>query len=199
MELSKVETSFELLASLNAYTSDCVDWFSCWVMSNSFLSPWTVALQAPLSVGFPRQEYWSGLMFSSLGDLPDPEHEPASPILADGFFITEPPGKPISNNNNDWIRRVEFKTKVEYVDSDAGRNRGQEEKGTTEDEMAGWHHWLNGRESGWTPGVGDGQGGLACCNSWGRKESDTTERLNWTEYYLLLESMLYGRSFYSYL
>ena len=51
----------------------------------------------------------------------------------------------------------------------------------TKNEMAGWHHWLDGPESGWTPGVGDGQGGLACCNSWGRKESDTTERLNWTE------------------
>ena len=66
-------------------------------------------------------------------------------------------------------------------DCDAGRDWGQEEKGTTEDEMAGWHHWLDGCESGWTPGVGDGQGGLACCDSWGRKESDTTERLNWTE------------------
>ena len=66
-------------------------------------------------------------------------------------------------------------------DSDAGRDWGQEEKGTTEDEMAGWHHWLDGYEFGWTPGVGDRQGGLACCNSWGRKESDTTEWLNWTE------------------
>jgi len=66
-------------------------------------------------------------------------------------------------------------------DSDAGRDWGQEEKGTTEDEMVGWHHWLNGHESEWTPGVGDGQGGLACCDSWGGKESDTTERLNWTE------------------
>ena len=66
--------------------------------------------------------------------------------------------------------------------SDAGRDWGQEEKGTTEDEMAGWHHWLDGRESGWTlVGVGDGQGGLACCDSWGRKQSETTERLNWTE------------------
>ena len=65
--------------------------------------------------------------------------------------------------------------------SDAGRDWGQEEKGTTEDEMAGWHHRLDGRESEWTVGVGDGQGGLACCNSWGRKESDTTEWLNWTE------------------
>ena len=66
-------------------------------------------------------------------------------------------------------------------DSDAGRDWGQEEKGTTEDEMAGWHHWLDGFGFGWTPGVGDGQGGLVCCNSWGRKESDTTERLNWTD------------------
>ena len=64
-------------------------------------------------------------------------------------------------------------------DPDAGRDWGQEEKGKTEDEMAGWHHWLDGREFEWTPG-GDGQGGLACCNSWGRKESETTERLNWT-------------------
>ena len=66
-------------------------------------------------------------------------------------------------------------------DPDAGRDWGQEKKGTTEDEMAGWHHWLNGRESEWTPGVGDGQGGLACWGSWGHKESDMTERLNWTE------------------
>ena len=66
-------------------------------------------------------------------------------------------------------------------DSDAGRNWGEEEKGMTEDEMDGWHHWLDGREFGWTLGVGDGQGGLACCNSWGCKESDMTERLNWTE------------------
>ena len=66
-------------------------------------------------------------------------------------------------------------------DSDAGRGWGQEEKGTTEDEMAGWHHRLDGHEFEWTLGVGDGQGGLACCDSWGRKESDTTEWLNWTE------------------
>ena len=66
-------------------------------------------------------------------------------------------------------------------DSDAGRDWGQEEKGMTEDEMAGWHHWFDGRESEWTPGVCDRQGGLACCSSWGRKELDTTEWLNWTE------------------
>ena len=68
-----------------------------------------------------------------------------------------------------------------WNDPDAGKNWGQEEKGMTEDEMVGWHHRLNGHGFGWTLGVGDGQGGLACCSSWGCKESDTTERLNWTE------------------
>ena len=66
-------------------------------------------------------------------------------------------------------------------DPDAGKDWRQEEKGTTEDEMAGWHHRLSGREFEWTPGVGDGQGGLACCSPWGLKESDRTEWLNWTE------------------
>ena len=68
-----------------------------------------------------------------------------------------------------------------WKDPDAGKDWGQEEKGSTEDEMVGWHHRLDGCESQWTPGVGDGQGGLACCDSWGCKESDMTERLNWTE------------------
>ena len=68
-------------------------------------------------------------------------------------------------------------------DSDAGREWGREEKGMIEGEMAGWHHRLHRREFEWTLGVGDGQGGLACCNSWGRKESDVTEWLNWTELY----------------
>ena len=71
-----------------------------------------------------------------------------------------------------------------WKDPDAGKDWGQEEKGTTEDETAGWHHRLDGHGFGWTPGVGDGQGGLACCSSRGRKEqtwlSDWTE-LNWTE------------------
>ena len=56
-----------------------------------------------------------------------------------------------------------------------------------------WHHWLDERESEWTPGVGDGQGGLACCNSWGRQESDTTERLNWTEAYCANHFTMYVR------
>ena len=66
-------------------------------------------------------------------------------------------------------------------DPDAGKDWRQEKKGTTEDEMIGWHHCLDGHEFEQAPGVGDGQGSLACCSPWGRKESDTTERLDWIE------------------
>ena len=72
----------------------------------------------------------------------------------------------------DWL--------IEKV-SAAGRDWAQEEKGTTQDEMAGWLHWLDERESQWIPGVGDLQGGLACCDSWGCEESETTERLIWSD------------------
>ena len=68
-----------------------------------------------------------------------------------------------------------------WIDSDAGKDWKWEEKGTTEDEMVGRHHRLNGHQFGWTLEVDDGQGGLACCGSWGHKESDTTKWLNWTE------------------
>ena len=64
------------------------------VVSDSFVKPWTVAHQAHLSMGFSRQEYWSGLPFPPPGDLPNPGMELVSPALAGGFFTTEPPGKP---------------------------------------------------------------------------------------------------------
>ena len=86
-------------------------------------------------------------------------------------------------------------------DSDAGRDWGQEEKGTTEDEMARWYHRFDRCEFEWTLGVGDGQGGLACCNSWGRKESDMTAWLNWTEmkwHWTHLEWHCQERSLHSY-
>ena len=64
-----------------------------------------------------------------------------------------------------------------WKDPDIRKDWRREEKGTSEGEMVGWHHWINGYGFGWTPGVGDGQGGLMCCSSWGCKESDTTEQL----------------------
>ena len=78
-------------------------------------------------------------------------------------------------------------------DSDAGRDWGQEKKGTTEDGMAGWHHWLDGHEFEWTPGVGDGQGGLVCCNSCGlRVEHDWATELNWVAFCSQLSFWLEG-------
>ena len=71
-----------------------------------------------------------------------------------------------------------------WKDPDAGKDWGQEEKGMTEVEMVGWHHRLDGYEFEQALGAGDGQGCLACCNPWGRKESDTTEQLNWTEHWI---------------
>ena len=70
-----------------------------------------------------------------------------------------------------------------WKDPDVGKDWQEEEKGTTEVETVGWHHWLDGCESEQDPGVGDGLESLACCSPWGRKELDPTERLNWTKLY----------------
>ena len=124
---------------------------------------WTVVLEKTLEspldckeIGSPTSPFWRR---SALGVLWKEGAKAETPVL--------------------WPPHV--KSSLIGKDPDAGRDWGQEEKGTTEDEMAGWHHWLDGRESEWTPGVGDGQGGLACWDSWGHKESDTTERLIWSD------------------
>ena len=75
----------------------------------------------------------------------------------------------------------DLRTWITGKDLDAGKDWRQEERGTTEDEMVGWHHWLNGREFEQALGDGDGQGGLVCCSLRGYKELDTTERLNWAD------------------
>ena len=78
-----------------------------------------------------------------------------------------------------WLPDV--KSQLTGKDFDARKDWEQKENGTTEDEMVGWHHWLNGHELEQTPGDSEGQGSLACCSSWGLPESDMTEQLNWTE------------------
>ena len=98
------------------------------------------------------------------------------------------------------LRLPDAKSWLTWKDPDTGRDWGQEEKGTTEDEIVGWHHWLNGHGFGWTPGVGDGQGGLACCSPLDHKELDTTEQLNWTDTVLtflmfLLKCCFIGKDF----
>ena len=89
---------------------------------------------------------------------------------------------------------LDAKSWLIWKDPDAGKVWGQEEKGMTEDEIVGWHHWLNGHGFGWTPGVGDGQGGLACYSPWGSKELHTTE-LDWTE---VLRTSINSLSVFSY-
>ena len=123
------------------------------------------------------------LMNCGVGEDPWESHglqgDPTSPFWrksALGFF-----GRNDTKAETPVLWPLHVKSLLIGKDSDAGRDWGQEEKGTTEDEMARWHHWLDGRESEWTPGVADGQGGLAFCYLWGCKELDTTERLNWTE------------------
>ena len=104
------------------------------------------------------------------------------------------PGHPKGNQSWTFIRRTdaEAETLVFWPpdtknwlirkDPDAGKDWGQEEKGTAEDEMVGWYHRLNGHEFEQALGIGDGQGSLACCSLWSHKESDTTEWLNWIEF-----------------
>ena len=128
----------------------------CWVLKNWCF--WTVVLEKTLESPLDCKES-------------QPVHSKGDQSL---LFI----GRNDAKAETQILWPPDMKSWLTGKDSDAGRDWGQ--KGTTEDEMVGWHHLLNGYEFGWTTGVGDGQGGLACCSSWGRKESDTTERLNWT-------------------
>ena len=115
------------------------------------------------------------------------EKTPQSPLVFKEF----PPVCPKGNQSWIFIGGTDAEALVLWApdvkngligkDPDAGEDWRQEEKGTTEDEIVGWHHWLNGHEFEQAPGVGDGQGSLVCCSPWGHKESDTTEWLNWTK------------------
>ena len=125
---------------------------SCLTLCNPM--DWTVAHQAPLSVGSSRQEYWRGWPLPTPGHLPNTGIKPTSSALADGFFTTSASWEALKTTL--WA----------------------------EDEVVGWHHRLNGHGFGWALGVGDGQGGLACCGSWGHKELDTTGRLNRTDWHM---------------
>ena len=131
----------------------------CWVLKNWWF--WTVVLEKLLE-----------------GPLDCKEIKPVNPKGNQSWIFI---GRTNVEAETPVLWPPDAKSWVIGKDPDAGKDWGQEEKGMTEDEMVGWHHRLNGHGFGWTPGVGDGQGGLVCCSSWGCKESDTTEWLNWTE------------------
>ena len=104
-------------------------------------------------------------------------------------------GRCLDHDGGACVNGLKTLIKTPFEDPDAGKDWRQEEKGTTEDEMVGWHHWLNGHEFEWTPGVGDGQGGLACCSPWGsqRVGHDWATELNWkTPQNTLCSSALWG-------
>ena len=133
-----------------------LDYKESWVPKNWCF--WTVALEMTLK-----------------SPLDCKEIQPVHPKGNQSWIFT---GRPDAEDETSILWPPVAKSWLIWKDPDAGKDWGQEEKATT-DEMVGWHHQLNGHEFEWTLGVGDGQGGLACCDSWGRKESDTTEQ--WTE------------------
>ena len=124
-----------------------------------------------------RREGWGGII-GRLGDIYTIDIQPVHPKGDQPWVFT---GRTDVEAETPILWPPDVKFWLIWKDPDAGKDWRWEEKGTTEDEMVRWHHWLNGHEFGWTLGVGDGQGGLACCSPWGHKESDTTEWLNWTD------------------
>ena len=124
--------------------------------------------------------FWTVVLEKTLkGPLDCKEIQPVHPKGDQSWVLT---GRTDAEANTPILWPLHVKSWLIGKDPDAGRDWRQEEKGTTEDEMAGWHHQLDGHEFEWTPVVGDGQGGLACCDSWGcRVGHDWATELNWTE------------------
>ena len=136
-----------------------LDYKESWVLKNWYF--WTVVLEKTLE-----------------SPLDGKEIKPVHPKGDQSWVFI---GRTDDEAETPTLLPPDVKSWLIWKDLDAVKDWGQEEKGTTEVEMAGWYHWLNGHGFGWTLGAGDGQGGLACCYSWGCKESDMTERLNWTD------------------
>ena len=134
-----------------------LDCDECWVPKNWCF--WTVVLQKTLESPFCK------------------EIQPVHPKGDQSWVFI---GRTDAEAETPILWPLDTESWLIWKDHDAGKDWGEEEKGTTEDEMVGWHHWLDGHGFGWTPGVGVGQGGLACCSPWGHKESDMTNWLNWT-------------------
>jgi len=157
---------------------------------------WTIAHQAPLFLGFFRQEYWNGLPFPSTGNIPDPGIESRSLALQADSLLSEPPG------NQHWIFigrtdaqaprlwPTDVKSCLIGKDTDAGKDWAQKEKGTTEDEMVGWHHQLKVHKCEQLQESCGGQGSLVCRSLRSHKESDMTWWLKNNNFDLVLAKQL---------
>ena len=145
--------------------------------SSSHVRMWEVECEE--SWGLKNWCFWTVVLEKTLeSPLDCRDIQPVHPKGNQSWILT---GRTDAEAETATLWPPDAKSWLIWNDPDAGKDWGQEKRGMTEDEMVGWHHWLNGDGFGWTPGVGDGQEGLACYGSWGHKELDTTERLNWTE------------------
>ena len=148
------------------------------------MTPWTVARQAPLSMEFPRQEYWSGLSFPSLGDLPHPEIQPMSPALEGKVLTTRPPGKSLIKNPLSFHSLSGLLLLLWWLSG---------KESLCQCRRCGFDHWVG--KIPWRrkwqptplllPGKSHGLRRLAGYSPWGHKESDTTERLHFASNYVV--------------
>ena len=123
--------------------------------------------------------FWTIVLEKTLASSLDcKEIKPVNPKGNQSWVFT---GRTDAEAETPILWAPDSKSRLTGKDPDAGKDWRREEKGMIEDEMVGWHHWLNGHEFEQAPGIGDGQGNLACCSPWGPKELGTTERLKWTE------------------
>ena len=173
--------------------------FASFAFSKSSLNIWKFLVHVLLKPGLENSEHYFTSMWDECNNCASVWPFFGIAFLWDlnqnWYFPVLKPGLNFPNVLAHWVQDFEPETPVLWLpyakswlirkQSDTGRDWGQEEKGTIDDEMARLHHRLDGHEFKWTQGVADGQGGLACCDSWGRKESDTTERLNWTEFQII--------------
>ena len=136
-----------------------LDYKESWALKNWYL--WTVVLEKTLESSWDCKKI-----------------QPVHPKGNQSWIVI---GRTDAEAETPTLWPPDVKSRLIWKDPATGKDLRQKEKGTTEDEMVGWHHWLDGHEFEQALGAGDGQRSLACCSPWGGKEADTTERLNWTE------------------